>query len=274
MKKILISLFFILPTIGITQTTVSLQPGPVEGKDVMLHDLGLYGGGDYQIILANAWTWSGTPGMQRSFFEFDLSSIPIDATIINATLFLYAIPTTPQHSTLSGSNSALIERVIEPWDEYAIDWSTQPSTTSTNSVVLPMSTSPTEDYVVNVSSLVQDMIDFPGSSYGFGFKLENENYYRSMSFCSSDFPDPTKWPKLEITYCVPSSDTIDVETCESYTVPSGDETYLVSGVYQDTLSSSGGCDSILTINVGISDLIATSNVDGGILTASPAGATY
>jgi hypothetical protein len=37
----------------------------------------------------------------------------------------------------------------------------------------------------------------------------------------------------------------------TYTVPSGDETYSVSGIYNDTIANAGGCDSIITINLTI-----------------------
>lgn len=46
-----------------------------------------------------------------------------------------------------------------------------------------------------------------------------------------------------------STSTINVSACNSYTVPSGDETYTSSGVYNDTLLSNAGCDSILIINL-------------------------
>jgi hypothetical protein len=48
-----------------------------------------------------------------------------------------------------------------------------------------------------------------------------------------------------------TSSAISVTTCDSYTVPSGDETYNTSGTYQDTIPNYNGCDSILTINLTI-----------------------
>ena len=48
-----------------------------------------------------------------------------------------------------------------------------------------------------------------------------------------------------------SSNSITVETCDSYTVPSGSASYNTSGVYVDTLTNAVGCDSLLTINLTI-----------------------
>ena len=50
--------------------------------------------------------------------------------------------------------------------------------------------------------------------------------------------------------CVTTS-TINVSSCESYTVPSNDETYVTSGVYHDTIPNAALCDSIITINLTI-----------------------
>ena len=55
--------------------------------------------------------------------------------------------------------------------------------------------------------------------------------------------------------------TINVTAPCMYTVPSGDETYFVSGTYMDTIPNNVGCDSILTI-------ILTVNPSESYLTAS------
>ncbi len=70
--------------------------------------------------------------------------------------------------------------------------------------------------------------------------------------------------------------TIDVTTCEAtYTVPSGDETYTIPGVYIDTISTIFGCDSILTINLSMNES-SSAEIDAitcDVYTA-PSGAMY
>ena len=56
--------------------------------------------------------------------------------------------------------------------------------------------------------------------------------------------------------CTITTSTITASHCSTYTVPSGDETYTVSGTYTDTIPNAAGCDSIITINLTISDLVA------------------
>ena len=77
--------------------------------------------------------------------------------------------------------------------------------------------------------------------------------------------------------------TIDTLTCNSYTNPSGDETYSVSGVYYDTIPNSIGRDSIITINLtignnsGIDKISACDSytwIDGKIYTSSNNTATH
>jgi hypothetical protein len=56
-----------------------------------------------------------------------------------------------------------------------------------------------------------------------------------------------------------SASSFTVTECYSYTVPSGDETYVMSGNYMDTIPNMFGADSIMNITVNIMN--ATSGID-------------
>lgn len=56
---------------------------------------------------------------------------------------------------------------------------------------------------------------------------------------------------INLTIGTSSSSTISPVACAAYTVPSGDETYTISGTYLDTIPNAVGCDSLLTINLTI-----------------------
>lgn len=78
----------------------------------------------------------------------------------------------------------------------------------------------------------------------------------------------------KLSTCPASFSSILEYACGSYTVPSGDETYYESGVYQDTIVNAFGCDSLISINLTIGTLDAYVIVDGTTLTAYPEGLTY
>lgn len=72
-----------------------------------------------------------------------------------------------------------------------------------------------------------------------------------------------------------SDSSIIVNACESYTVPSGDETYFTSGIYLDTIPNMAGCDSLLTIDVTINNpTITVTQVDAVTLSSDAIGAIY
>ncbi len=198
------------PKLEITYTTepaqcLTLQPGS-DGKDAKVFSLSPADnfGNDLDFIAAS-WTFGGNVGLLRSFIEFDFSAIPQNAQIISAALSLYYNVETSSAGQ-SGSNSAVLQRVVDSWNEQSINWNNQPSTTSNNEVILPMSSTMNQDYPdIDVTNLVTDMISNPGSSHGFMLKQLTEEVFRSMKFSSSDVTDPTKHPKLEICYQLPSA---------------------------------------------------------------------
>ena len=185
--------------------TLTLQPDAIAGKDAFINSLQPSTvGGTVTDLDALAWTNSGNPSTVRGLIDFDLSQIPTGAIINSATLTLYHNPTSSnssaKHQSLSGSNEGLISRVISTWDENTVTWNTQPQTTTQNEVIIPQSTSENQDYSLDVTDLIKDMINNPSSSYGFMIRLKTEQYYRSLVFASSDHPNASKHPKLEISY--------------------------------------------------------------------------
>jgi len=60
------------------------------------------------------------------------------------------------------------------------------------------------------------------------------------------------------TPCSETTSSFNETACDTYTVPSGDETYTVSGVYMDTIPNMAGCDSVMTITLTIIDATTSS----------------
>jgi hypothetical protein len=63
---------------------------------------------------------------------------------------------------------------------------------------------------------------------------------------------------IHLTISNNQSSSFSVQACNSYTVPSGDETYTSSGTYFDTIPTAAGCDSLLTIQLTINSFVTSS----------------
>ena len=201
----IILIIFLTSLSSFSQDTIIFQPGSEEGKDAYLRTLTPNTNyGDHHDFAAIGWTFHGPYVCTRSMIEFDLSYIPENTQILSAKLSLYGNPTSCNHqghSSLSGSNKSYLQRIITQWEEYTTTWNNPPLTTSANAIILRETNNPLEDYIdIDVTTLVQDMINDPENSYGFMIKLVNEEHYRSMVFSSSDQEDPDNHPKLEIIF--------------------------------------------------------------------------
>jgi len=214
--KTALVLFF---SIGISaiiyaQTTITLQPGAADGKDAILHSLPSHANqslGDNNQFPAGAQTAGGDPFVEKSVVEFDLSGIPTGTIINSATLSLYAWGENSgqgPHNTLSGTNECWLERITESWDEHTVTWNNQPASTATNRITVPESSSPDQDYPnIDVTTLIQDILDNPTTSFGLIMRPKIETHWRQLNFCSSDHADPALHPKLVICYNNSSSIT-------------------------------------------------------------------
>ncbi|HYV90664.1 MAG TPA: DNRLRE domain-containing protein [Chitinophagales bacterium] len=196
------------PILMVTYTNCISQTLDVEGEDATIDDYGpannYPNGIEYN---SSAWTIYGTPVIWRNLFQFDLSSIPINATVTNADLSLY-YPTTNNagsDTSLTSSNESVLQRITSAWAEDAVTWNNQPSSTNQNEVILPASVG-NQDYPgIDVTTLVQDMVSDPANSFGFLLKLTNESYYARMLFASGDNPDATEHPRLDVCWAIGES---------------------------------------------------------------------
>jgi hypothetical protein len=74
--------------------------------------------------------------------------------------------------------------------------------------------------------------------------------------------------------CNASANAFSVDVCDAYTVPSGDTTYMVSGVYNDTILNATGCDSVMTITVDVATLDLNTTTTDFTITADQATGSY
>jgi len=193
------------PKLEITYTTegadcIFLQPG-AEGKDaVVWNQMPELNIPDHQDFVALARTRQGNITIFRSYIEFDLSQLPDNAELTSATMSLYHNPTSPDVGHENDYTSVL-QRVIEPWEENTVTWNNQPAVTTTNEVIIPATSSLTQDYPnIDVTNLVLDMLENPQSSHGFKLTLVDEVIFRSMKFASSDYSNSDLHPTLELCY--------------------------------------------------------------------------
>ena len=95
----------------------------------------------------------------------------------------------------------MIQRVTSPWTEGEVTWETAPSVSTANQVELASSSAPDQDYLdIDVTNLIQDVVDNPNNSFGFMLSLQEESFYRRMNFASSDHENSALHPKIEIIY--------------------------------------------------------------------------
>lgn len=228
MRKVLfVSALMLSSVLSFGQTTtVVFKPNATVGKDapIMKFDndcvatpdtitTAYMNYGEEETLWMKDWTWNAvgcSGGTFRSLLCFtELSTIPSNAVIVSATLRLYGV-TSDRNTSYSGApasyyeNTVVVQQITSPWNENTVTWNTQPSTTTANQFIIPQSTS---EYNWNYSNsspelvaMVQNMVS--GNNYGFMLRLQTEQHYRNMVFASSDHPDASLHPELEVTYRV------------------------------------------------------------------------
>ncbi|MGN6439034.1 MAG: DNRLRE domain-containing protein [Agriterribacter sp.] len=204
--------------------TLYLRPGPNDGRDVIVayreNDGGAYANLNNlhsPDLSATRWTFNSEgagQGTYRSYIKFSaLYGLPDKAIIESAKLSLFGVsvgtaapegnsyyPGSPYNSY--GDNKCWLKRVTENWNERTITWNNKPATTDENQVEVPPTTSRFNSDAIDldVTKLVQDMLDDGKKTAGFCLQLQNEQIYRSVNFANSRYSDSTKRPRLIVQY--------------------------------------------------------------------------
>lgn len=193
---------------GPVSVTLSLQPDNNPDEVIIFGNSSINETGAVTPeIGAAAWTKNGSQIALRGALKFDLSSIPTTATIKSAKLSLYSHPspinghqTDEVRANYGSDNTMLIQRLTNAWNPTTMTFNNQPSSTSTNQVVIPSTTQAFLDLVdIDVTQLVKDMTG-SNANYGFSLRLQNEVYYNSRIFATSEYSDASKHPKLVVVY--------------------------------------------------------------------------
>lgn len=181
--------------------TISLRPGPEDGIDAEIRtDMNwpIWYEDDF---ISNAWTVQGDAFIQRSLLKFDLSALPEGAEIISAKLSLFCNTMSGHHQLHAGENASYLLRITEPWDQYQVTWNTQPGITMEDAVMLPKTTSMTQDLIdIDVTEFIRYFKENPQDNHGMMLKLVEEVQLSAMVFSSSNHSDPSKRPLLIISY--------------------------------------------------------------------------
>lgn len=195
----------------IAQQILNLKPGSAEGKDATL--ISLFPNepsGDLESNTIYTWTGLGNIVFKHTLIQFDLAQIPENAVITSALLSLYYNPTDPYESfsVHTGDNDLRIRRVTSSWQEHAVTWNTKPAVTAVNEVIVPESTSSTQDYLdIEVLPLITDIVSLGEGNHGLALSMVNEqNPYRALLFASSDHPNASLHPELTVYWEMPDLD--------------------------------------------------------------------
>lgn len=197
MKKLLLLPYLLIAFALQAQTKLTIQSAnekcarvATDGRNNAFGD-----GGFWATTLSNG---DGTITTIRSFLQFDLSSIPEGSFINWARLTLYT-------EEAVGGGTFLLRRVTSAWDEATVTWNTQPTEALRATIRLPISNAKGMLKNLNVTNLIQNMVDSPATSFGFALRLDSDATLQdeSIFFISPAFHTPHYNPKLVLEYTVP-----------------------------------------------------------------------
>lgn len=183
--------------------TLTLQPANNVNEFQLAYYLTSHFSTGLAEIPVEAWTKNNDPFIVRQIIKFDLGTIPANATIISAQLYLYSHPNPvngDRNANSGSANAFFVRQITSNWTSTSVSWTNEPTVTSANEVYVPSTTEKNLDLNLNVKGQIASMVA-NNAKYGFYLKLENEVTYNARIFVGSYNTIYTdKRPKLVITY--------------------------------------------------------------------------
>jgi hypothetical protein len=206
-------LFLMIPWDAVPYQTLVLQPGPEDGKDAMISNLEPdknFGGHKYFEATFLSEPVLTVMRSNRSLIFFKPVPLPALAKIQKVVLRLsYEFPILYDSTVITNQYliwfGAVLQQVIEPWEENQVTWNNQPKTIEANQVFISPFIRNVNFIDVDVTRLfVTPTTTDPAIYPNFGMLLRQwpSDQFPGFRFASSDFPVPAMRPKLTIYYSV------------------------------------------------------------------------
>jgi hypothetical protein len=191
--------------------TLTLQPGPDAGKDAMISNLEPdknFGAHKYFEATFLSEPVLTVMRSNRSLIWFNTNDLPKSAIIKRVILTLrYDLPIPWDLNAFPvatpGSNlwyGAVLQQIIEPWEEGNVNWNNQPKTTEANQVFVSPFIKNANGIEIDVTRLYVNPSANVLPNYGMMFRLFPTDKFPGFRFASSDFAEPLMRPRLSIAY--------------------------------------------------------------------------
>lgn len=151
------------------------------------------------------------------FVDFDIQKPCPSAVLTNAQLVLSGDVSTGGHMNAGSTipNCMVLNRVTTPWTEANL-FGSFPTVTNVNEMQFgdPDTAIPYDNKTTNVTTLVQDMLNNPGSAHGFRLSTNcgQDHFYK---FASREHPMQNLRPKLILTFDDTTCPPVDTFCCHT-----------------------------------------------------------
>jgi|GEM_PF-1812764 len=189
--------------------TVTIQPDASTGIDTFVHsenptanygtDVGLFAG-----------VYQGS-ALFETFIKFNISSIPVNADVINASVILHVIGVDD-----SNPYGFTAHEVTADWTE-SITWNTKPSYNASALCTVSIANPPSAQNVIfDVTTAAKKWVN--GTSPNYGVCIRSNFVNSRKTFASSDHATSSLRPSFSLTYNMPPTAPIVIS-------PNGGETW-------------------------------------------------